>query len=163
LGGRLMGTIYRRQVRFCTTCDERLDTTAARTSCQAAGHAIERREQSIWWIKYQVGGRPQCVSSGSTKKEDAKKLLREREHLIDQGAPLTASVGTITFEEAAEDLLTDFRTNKKRSLRTITLRIDKHLTPFFGGRRLTAITTALVRVFVARRQEAGASNAAINR
>ena len=158
-----MGTIYRRQVRFCTTCDERLDTTAARTSCQAAGHAIERREQSIWWIKYQVGGRPQCVSSGSTKKEDAKKLLREREHLIDQGAPLTASVGTITFEEAAEDLLTDFRTNKKRSLRTITLRIDKHLTPFFGGRRLTAITTALVRVFVARRQEAGASNAAINR
>ena len=25
-----MGTVYRRQVRFCTTCDRRLDTTAAR-------------------------------------------------------------------------------------------------------------------------------------
>src|SRR5713226_10013938 len=102
-----MGTIYRRQVRFCTTCDERLDTTAARTSCEAAGHAIEIREQSIWWIKDQVDGRPQCVSSGSDKKEDAKKLLREREHLVDTGAAITAAVGKITFEEAAEDLRND--------------------------------------------------------
>src|ERR1019366_1449346 len=100
-----MGTVYRRQVTFCTTCDRRLDTTAAKQACHDASHAIEIREQSMWWIKYQVGGRPQCVSSHSAKKADAKKLLREREHLVDQGAPITAHVGRITFEEAAADLL----------------------------------------------------------
>jgi integrase len=158
-----LGSVYRRQVRFCTTCARRLDTIAARKACDAAGHAIELREQSIWWIKYQVGGRPQCVSSGSEKKEDAKKLLREREHLVDKGAAVTAAVGKLTFDDAAEDLLNDYRTNGKRSLRTINLRITKHLKPFFGGRRMTSIHTALVRAFVARRQEAGASNASINR
>ena len=76
---------------------------------------------------------------------------------------MTAAVGKVTFDDAAEDLLNDYRTNGKRSLRTLTLRIAKHLQPFFGGRRLTAITTPLARVFVARRQAAGASNAEINR
>jgi integrase len=158
-----MGTIYRRHVKFCTTCGERLDTIAARQACKAAGHAIEIREQPIWWIKYQVGGRPQCVSSGSDKKKVAEDLLKDREGDVVKGMPITAQVGKIRFEEAADDLLNDYRTNKKRSLKTITLRIEKHLKPFFGGRRMTAIGTALARAFVARRQEAGASNAEINR
>ena len=71
-----MGTIYRRQVRFCTTCHRRLDTIAARQACEAAGHAIELREQGPYWIKYQVNGRPQCVSSESDKKEVAKSQLK---------------------------------------------------------------------------------------
>jgi integrase len=124
-----MGTVYRRQVRFCTTCDRRLDTTAARHACAAAGHAIEIREQSRWWIKYQVGGRPQCV----------------------------------TFEDATADLVHDYTTNRRRSLRVVTLRLAKHLTPFFERRRLMTITTADARAFTARRQAAGASNATINR
>jgi hypothetical protein len=43
------------------------------------------------------------------------------------------------------------------------LGLAKHLTPFFGHRRLITITTADVRAFTARRQAAGASNAEINR
>lgn len=98
-----MGTVYRRQVRFCTTCDERLDTIAARQACEAAGHVIELREQGPWWIKYQVGGRPQCVSSGSDKKEDAKRLLKLREGDVEKGVLMTAHVNRVTFEEAAAD------------------------------------------------------------
>ena len=158
-----MGTIYRRQVKFCTTCDRRLDTTAARRACEAVDHVIEVRDQGPWWIKYQVGGRPQCVSTGSEKKDDAKKLLREREHLVDQGAAITAHVNRVTFEDAATDLLNDYTTNKRRSLRVVDLRIKKHLAPFFGRRRLMTISTVDVRAFTARRQAAGASNAEINR
>jgi integrase len=55
------------------------------------------------------------------------------------------------------------RRNRRRSLRVVTLRLAKHLTPFFGHRRLMTITTADVRAFTARRQAAGASNATINR
>jgi len=158
-----MGTIYRRQVRFCTTCDRRLDTTAARQACDVAGHAIEIREQGPWWIKYQVGGRPQCVSSYSDKKEDAKRLLKAREGDVVKGVPITAHVGRVTFEEAAADLVKDYTTNRRRSVRIVTLRVAKHLTPVFAHRRLMTITTADVRAFTARRQAAGASNATINR
>ena len=158
-----MGTVYRRQVRFCTTCDRRLDTTAARHACAAAGHAIAIRAQAIWWIKYQVGGRPHCVSSHSEKKEDATRLLRAREGDLVKGVPIPAHVGRVTFEEAAADLVNDYTTNRRRSLRVVTLRVAKHLTPFFARRRLMTITTADARAFTARRQAAGASNAAINR
>ena len=158
-----MGTVYKRKVRYCTTCDRRLDTTAGWRACEAAGHAIARREQSVWWIKYQVAGRPVCVSSGSEKKEDAKQLLREREHLADTGAAITAPGHRVTFDEAATDLISDYTTNRRRSLRVVVLRITKHLTPFFGGRRLRTISTVDVRAFTAKRQAAGASNASINR
>jgi hypothetical protein len=124
-----MGTVYRRQVRFCTTCDRRLDTTAARQTCEVAGHAIDIRDQGPWWIKYQVGGRPQCVSSGSDKKDDAKRLLKAREGDVVNGVPIPAHVGRITFEDAAADLITDYTTNRRRSLRVVTLRLAKHLTP----------------------------------
>src|SRR6266849_7991569 len=149
-----MGTVYRRQVRFCTTCDRRLDTTAARQACETAGHAIAIREQSMWWIKYQVGGRPQCVSSHSEKKEDAKRLLQAREGDVVKGVLVTAHVGRVTFEDAAADLVHDYTTNRRRSLRVVTLRLAKHLTPFFERRRLMTITTADARAFTARRQAA---------
>ena len=158
-----MGTVYRRQVRFCTTCDRRLDTIAARTACEAADHPIELRDQGPWWVKYQVGGRPRCVSSGSERKEDAKRLLRDREHLVDVGAPATTHAANVTFDDAAADLINDYATNKRRSLRTVQLRLRKHLTPYFTHRRLTTITTVDARAYTARRQVAGASNATINR
>src|SRR5262245_9619196 len=131
-----MGTVYRRQVKFCTTCKCRLDTIAARKACEAAGHTIELRDQGPWWVKYQVGGRPVCVSSESTRKEDAKRMLREREHLVDNGAPATTHAAKVTYEDAAADLLNDYETNKRRSIRVARLRLTKHLTPYFAHRRL---------------------------
>jgi integrase len=158
-----MGSVYRRQVRFCATCDRRLDTTALRHACEAAGHAIEIRELPIWWIKYQVGGHPQCVSSGSEKKRIAEDLLKEREGDVVRGVPSTAQVGKIRFEEAAEDYLNEYRTNRRRSLDTVQGRIKNHLTPYFGGRRMTAIRTADVRAFAMRRQAEISANGSINR
>ena len=158
-----MGTIYKRKVRFCSTCDQRLDTTAAWRACETADHPIEIREQSVWWIKYQVAGRPVCISSGSDKKEDAKRLLKLREGDVEKGIPVTAEVNRITFDDAVKDLINDYTTNKRRSLRVLELRLKKHLTPFFTRRRLTTISTLDIRAYTAKRQAAGASNASINR
>ena len=158
-----MGTIYRRQVRFCTTCDRWLGTTAARQACDAAGHAIEVRHQGPWWIKYQVAGRPQCVTTGSDKKEAAKRLLKLREGAVEQGAPITAHVNRVTFDDAAADLVKDYTTNRRRSLRVVQLRLTKHLAPVFATRRLMTISTGDVRAYTARRLADGASNAAVNR
>jgi integrase len=53
----------------------------------------------------------------------------------------------------------------ERSIAYVERRIKKHLTPYFGGRRMVAITTTEIRAFIASRQAAtpSASNAEINR
>ena len=83
------------------------------------------REQGPYWITYQVNGRPQCVTTGSDTKAEARRLLREREHLVDRGAAITARVNRILFDDAAQDLIHDYTTNKRRSWRTLTLRVEK--------------------------------------
>ena len=90
-------------------------------------------------------------------------LLKRREGDAVRGLPVSAKVGQLRVEEAAEDLFNDYRTNGKRSLADVRRRVEKHLRPFFGNRRMTAITTADVRAFIVARQAAGASNGEINR
>jgi integrase len=53
--------------------------------------------------------------------------------------------------------------NGKRSLGDVERRITLHLMPYFGGLRMSAVTTATIRSYVAERQDKGAENATINR
>ena len=132
-----------------------------------------RQRGRIWWIRYYRNGRRYEESSGSTKKGAAIDLLKIREGDSARGVPVTPKIGRLRFEEAAADVVTDYRVNGKRSLSHVERRIKKHLDPFFGGRRMAAITTADVRAFIAHRQApvlredgteaSGASNAEINR
>ena len=114
-------------------------------------------------MKYHIGGRPQCVSSHSERKDDAKRLLKTREGDVVKGMPITAHVGQVTFEDAAADLQHDYRTNRRRSWRVVALRLTKHLAPYFAHRRLITMSTIDVRAYTARRLAQGASNAAVNR
>ena len=78
--------------------------------------------------------------------------------------PVTPKVGRVTFEEAAEALLTDYRVNGLRSLNHVQRRVKIGLEPWFGGRRMAQITPDDVQRFVEHRQTAGgAANATINR
>ena len=173
-----MGEVFRRKVRVCTVCDFRLDTTAARRRCEDAGHPIDVREQRIWWIKYRVGGKLRCETSGSADPAVAEALLRTR---VGEGVPAIArtpvasapaasaepapdaGTASATFADAAQDLLNDYAMNRRRSLRTLKIRVEKHLRPAFGQDALSAITTPRVRVYITHRQAEGASNATINR
>jgi integrase len=132
------------------------------------------RRGSIWWIKYYANGRPYRESSGSEREKDAKDLLKSREGKIADGIPVTPKVGRVTFEEASKDLLNEYLTNRRKTYDDLERRIDKHLTPAFGKRRLGSIQTADVRTFIAERQREirddkgkvtkhAASNAEINR
>ena len=114
---------------------------------------LKRRGQ-IWWIRYYRNGKRHEESSGSTKEGDAKSLLRLREGDIERGVAVTPKVGRIRFDEAVKDVLNDYRTNRKRSLDDVERRIEKHLTPFFGNRRMASITTADIRDYIAARQKA---------
>jgi integrase len=135
-----------------------------------------------YWIAY-VGmdGQQYCESSRNKSTgikgthADAVRLLNLREGKIAEGAPVTPKIGRLTFDDAAADLLNDYTTNGKRSIEVVERRVTKHLTPFFGGRRMSDITTSDVRAYVAHRQRQGivhhrtgkrigdVSNAEINR
>jgi len=69
----------------------------------------------------------------------------------------------LTFRAAIREVLDDYRMKRKRSLVDVQRHLRLHLAPFFGRRRMAAITTADVRRYVARRQGEGAKNATINR
>ena len=117
----------------------------------------------VWWVKYSRNGRPYFESARSTKKEEATRLLRLREGDIARGVPVTSQIGRMRFREAATGMVTEYRTNGRKTLADLERRIAKHLEPFFGGRRMAQITTADIRRFVDQRQLAGASNGGINR
>jgi integrase len=122
-----------------------------------------RKRGGIWWIRYYRAGRRYEESSGSDKKGTAIDLLKIREGDGAHGLPVTPKMGRFRFEEATADVVADYKVNGKRSLEDVERRIDKHLVPYFGGRRMMALTTADFRTFAAARQEAKASNAEINR
>lgn len=122
-----------------------------------------RKRGNVWWVRYYRNGRRHEESSGSDKKGAAERLLKLREGDVARGVPITPQVGRLRFDEAVKDVITDYRINGKRSLEQVEGRVRLHLEPFFGGRRMAAITTPDARTFIAQRQAAGASNAEINR
>ncbi len=77
--------------------------------------------------------------------------------------PITAASTKLTFDDAVKDVTNDYTVNAKKSVGELKRRIKLHLTPVFGKRRLSTITTAELRAFTAKRLEAKASPAEINR
>ena len=106
-----------------------------------------RKRGNIWWVRYYRNGRRHEESSRSTKKGDGERLLRIREGDIAKGLPVTAKTGQLRFDEAAADVVSDYRVNGKKTLGQLERRIRLHLEPFFGGRRMASITSADARAY----------------
>jgi integrase len=122
-----------------------------------------RRRGNIWWIRYYRNGRRIEESAETTKYDEARDLLKKREGAIAHGVPITQSSTRFTFDDAVKDVLADYTVNGKKSKDWVQRRIDLHLTPEFGGRRLSTISGADLIAFSAKRLEAKASPAEVNR
>src|SRR5687767_107881 len=116
-----------------------------------------RKRGKFYQIRYYRNGQRMEESTGFQKYEEARDLLREREGEISKGVPLTSASTKFTLDDALKDVINDYTVNGKRSKGELQRRIDLHLTPAFGGRKLSAITTADLRAFSARRLDAKAS------
>ena len=127
------------------------------------GEIIKRGR--IYYIRYyDVKGRRRLETTKSTDRNEAEKMLRKRLSAKDAGVSPDAAIGKLTLKEATDDVIADYKTNGRRSLPEVKRKIELHLLPYFGERRrMTSITTPEMRAFTVARQEAGASNAEINR
>lgn len=134
----------------------------------------KRGEDRIWrigrmyWIQYYVHGQQVRESSHSDNKRAAERLLAKRFAEIEADTFLGPAARRLRYEQIRDALYGDYQINRRR-----WLRIGKngetyicgvvHLDDFFANHRALAITTRLVREFIAKRQEDGASNGTINR
>ena len=86
------------------------------------------------------------------------------QHRVTTHRPIgTPAPSHITFRRAVREVLDDYRINRRRSLPDVERHVRLHLEPFFARRPMVAITTADVRRYITRRQDAGVTNATINR
>jgi integrase len=68
------------------------------------------------------------------------------------GERLLARLNRIRFDQAADDLKTEYAVNGRRSADELERRIRLHLLPHFSGRRLATIATADVNTFILKRR-----------
>lgn len=127
------------------------------------GTIYRQKGRSIWMLKYYRDGRAIYESSGTDVKDEAKKELRKREGAIADGRAIAPKAARLRFEHAVRSVEHDYTTNGRRSLGNVETRIRLHLMPYFGGRKMTAITTADVRAYTTDRLKAGAKPASVNR
>ncbi|MCK9276243.1 MAG: site-specific integrase [Syntrophales bacterium] len=117
---------------------------------------------NVYWVKYYRNGKPYRESSRSEKEAEAKRLLKKREGEISQGKLPGIYFDKVKFDELAQDFISDYRINGKKSLdraeRSLT-----HLKAAFEGMRAVEITTPRINKYVETRFEAGAAPATINR
>jgi hypothetical protein len=117
---------------------------------------------NIYWLKYYRHGKPYRESSKSEKITKAQKLLKKREGEIAEGKLPGIYFDKVTFNQLAEDFLTDYRINGKDTLSKAE-RLVKYLKEFFGGMKATEITTDKVKTYIEKGMEDEMSNASINR
>jgi len=94
-------------------------------------------------------------------KRDAEAYLAEALRMRDLAGTAVASRRTL-MSELFDDLMADYAA-KGQDLRALEYRLRVHLRPAFGHLRAGQVTTALIRRYIAQRQQAGAAPATINR
>ena len=128
------------------------EKATTKTTRRNVGEIIQR--ERVYYIRYYgLRGRRRLESTHSDDRNEAEKLLRKRLSAKDGGVLPEAAIGSLTLKEATDDLIADYETNKRKSLRDVQGKITMHLLPFFGERRkMTSIGTPEIRRFFADRQ-----------
>jgi integrase len=81
-------------------------------------------------VSYYINGKQVSESSRSDKKAVAEEILRARLEAVRQGS-YSPRADRVTFGELAEDLIRDYETARRRTLKDALIRLKLHLAPFF--------------------------------
>ena len=85
--------------------------------CGEVAESLKAAGSPYLWIKYYQHGRPVRESNGTKNETVARRMLRAREGDVERGIPIDPKVGRVTFHEAAEDMLNDYKANPQAHLR----------------------------------------------
>ena len=124
-----------------------------------SGRVFQRGQ--IWWYRYYYQGKPIDESSKSTRKSEAERLLKIR--LGEKASGTAPTPGSVTIAEICALVINDYEITKKRSLKDVVYRVDKHLKPMIGSLRASTFGGSQIGRYVAERRTAGAEDSTINR
>src|SRR5205823_8448255 len=116
---------------------------------RGTGSIYRMKGSAMVWVKYYRNGVPMRESSHSTKAKEAEKLLRKRQGEIEAGTFTGPKLMRIRVDELAEDLITEYQANNRKSVSDLQARWRLHLKPFFGCLRAVQVTTQLVEKYKA--------------
>ena len=125
----------------------------------------KRRQTHIWYLKYYIRGKPVVVSSGTTEKDEAITLLKQRVADTARQSELTNLPERVRMGQLFDLLLDWYRMKERRSTYDVDRKIQAHLRPWFGNLKAQSLTSAELTRYVRFRRSAKQSpaNATINR
>jgi integrase len=123
--------------------------------------SIFHNGSAVWWIKFYVRGIPKRESSKSTDINVAKKLLRRRLAEVEMKSFVMRT--NVRIDELITDVFAEYKRERRKTLRDIKMRWEKHLQPFFTRMRADDLNSDLVQRYCARREAEGAIGPTINR
>ena len=116
----------------------------------------------VWWIEFYHQGKQIRKTSGSRKRSDAVKILRENLEAATAGKLIAGRGERFQFEDLEALILRDYKRNKRRSLDRMEDAII-HLRGFFGNCRAIEIQDQLIEQYVdLRLEEQKAANATVS-
>ena len=122
----------------------------------------KRGRSGIWWMSFTCHGEYYRKSTEITDKKLAERIYGKVKGEIAEGKLPGIYFDKVTFDELAEDFLTDYRINKRDTLDKAK-RSAQYLKDFFGEMKAADITTDKVKNYMEHRMSRGLSNASINR
>ncbi len=131
---------------------------------RGTGCVYKRAGSAVWWIKYSRNGKIFCESTRTTSEFKAGKILARRLGEIANGTFLSPAIERIRVEELMDDLLREYRINKRKSIDDAETRWELHLKPAFAHIRASDLCRSdAIERYIESRQKEGAANATINR
>jgi site-specific recombinase XerD len=122
----------------------------------------EAKSAATYTVEYYVNGKMKREASRTTSPKKALSLLKKRQGKIAEGRRVDPAGERLAFKKLTENLINDYKANRRRSLERVTDAID-HLLAAFDGYRAQDISGDMVTKYVVDRQAQGAANATINR
>ncbi len=117
------------------------------------GRIYKRPNSNVWWIDYSYRGKRHRESSHSTRKSDAKGLLRKRLEEMGRGRLIGPAAEKIALNDLGELLLSDYQVNGRKSIKRAELSVNTLKAHLGGDTRALDLTTARINRYVTTRLE----------
>jgi integrase len=120
-------------------------------------------EQAVWWVKYYRNGVPIRESAKTDSWEEANRFLKRRNGEVVTGRLTGSGPERVRMRTVLEAVADDYKENRRKSLRDVQIRLEKHLIPALGEVRAADFGTWHIKQYIARRRSEEAHNSTINR
>lgn len=130
---------------------------------RGTGSIFRKPPNKNWFIQFYKHGKRIREGTGSPDHDEAKKLLRQRLHEIDQNEYIKRTGRPARVRDLYDTLKMEREINQKGGRNRELPGRWKHLEPAFGGMLASELTTEDVMRYTRARQEKDAANATINR